>query len=32
MIYEKEWDSLTQVNRINDSGYVIGSYRVEFFS
>ena len=29
---EKEWDSLTRVDRINDSGYVIGSYRVEFFS
>lgn len=29
---EKEWESLAQVDRINDSGYVIGSYRVEFFS
>lgn len=29
---EKEWESLMQVNRINDSGHVICSYRVDFIS
>ena len=28
---ESEWGKLTRVDRINDSGYVIGSYRVDFF-
>ena len=28
---ESEWENLVQIDAINDSGYVIGSYRVELF-
>lgn len=29
---ESEWENLVQIDAINDSGYVIGSYRVDLFS